>query len=255
MKLNIANPVTGCQKLVEVDDEKKLRAFIDKRMSQEVEGDSIGEEFRGYVFKITGGNDKQGFPMMQGVMANQRVRLLLDGSNKCYHVKRKGVRKRKSVRGCIVGSDLSVLSVVIVKKGPEEIPGLTDKTIPRRLGPKRASHIRKLFNLTKDDDVRKYVIRREIPGKEGKKARSKAPKIQRLVTPRTLQHKRRLRALQKRRSEKSRLEAQEYAQLLAQRNKEKRQAYLQEAFRERISLIQVWQRLSKGLSKGCQGRP
>lgn len=52
--------------------------------------------------------------------------------------------------------------------GEQEIPGLTDTTVPRRLGPKRASKIRKLFNLTKNDDVRKYVIRRKLPEKEGK---------------------------------------------------------------------------------------
>jgi len=42
-----------------------------------VPGDSLGDEWKGYVFKITGGNDKQGFPMVQGVMQNKRVRLLL----------------------------------------------------------------------------------------------------------------------------------------------------------------------------------
>jgi small subunit ribosomal protein S6e len=45
-----------------------------------------------------------------------------------------------------------------------------------------APQIRKLFNLTKDDDVRKYVntYRRtfEVNGKK----HSKAPKIQRLVS-------------------------------------------------------------------------
>lgn len=51
--------------------------------------------------------------------------------------------------------------------GEQEIPGLTDTTVPRRLGPKRASKIRKLFNLSKNDDVRKYVIRRKLPEKEG----------------------------------------------------------------------------------------
>ena len=37
-------------------------------MGQEVEGDSLGDEYKGYIFKITGGNDKDGFPMRQGVM-------------------------------------------------------------------------------------------------------------------------------------------------------------------------------------------
>merc|ERR1712048_1033112 len=68
--------------------------------------------------------------------------------------------------------------------GAEEIPGLTDDQKPRRLGPKRASNIRKLFNLEKKDDVRQFVVRREA----GKK--KKAPKIQRLVTPAMLQRKR-----------------------------------------------------------------
>ena len=51
--------------------------FWDKRISQEVDGEVLGPEFNGYIFKITGGNDKQGFPMMQGVLLNTRTRLLL----------------------------------------------------------------------------------------------------------------------------------------------------------------------------------
>lgn len=49
-------------------------------MGQEIDGEVLGEEFKGYIFKITGGNDKQGFPMKQGVLVNGRVRLLLKKS-------------------------------------------------------------------------------------------------------------------------------------------------------------------------------
>ena len=62
MKLNISNPICGAQKSFEVDDERKLRIFYDKRMATEVKADALGDEFKGYVLKITGGNDKQGFP-------------------------------------------------------------------------------------------------------------------------------------------------------------------------------------------------
>lgn len=199
------------------------RCFYDKRISQEVLGDPIGDEFKGYIFKITGGNDKQGFPMKQGVLVNTRVRLLLSKGHSCYRPRRTGERKRKSVRGCIVGSDLSVLSLVVVKKGDNEIPGLTDVSVPRRLGPKRANKIRKLFNLSKEDDVRKYVIRREIPAKkEGKKPISKAPKIQRLVTPVRLQRKRAIESLKKKKQAASKEAAEQYAQLVALRQKEQR---------------------------------
>ena len=67
--------------------------------------------------------------------------------------------KEKSVRGCIVAQDLSVLALSIVKQGDNEIEGLTDTTVPKRLGPKRANHIRKFFGLTKEDDVRDFVVR------------------------------------------------------------------------------------------------
>ncbi|CAL9082022.1 unnamed protein product [Musa textilis] len=60
------------------------RAFFDKRISQEVSGDALGEEFKGYVFKIMGGCDKQGFPMKQGVLTPGRVRLLLHRGTPCF---------------------------------------------------------------------------------------------------------------------------------------------------------------------------
>ncbi|CAJ1346414.1 unnamed protein product [Effrenium voratum] len=197
-----------------------LYPLFDKRMSQEVAGDSLGEEFKGYVFRIGGGNDKQGFPMKQGVLCNHRVRLLFKKGMSCYRERRKGMRKRKSVRGCIVGPDLAVVHLVMTKKGEADIPGLTDDQKPRRLGPKRASKIRKLFGLEKKDDVRQFVVRRVI--KEGKK--TKAPKIQRLITPQLLQRKRYFKALVRRRMEAGKAAKAEYQKRLAEYNHEKKEA-------------------------------
>jgi len=119
--------------------------------------------------------------------------------------------------------DLSVLALSIVKTGDADIPGLTDLVQPKRLGPKRATKIRRFFGLTKEDDVRQYVVRREVPSKkDGKPALSKAPKIQRLVTPQRLQHKRHLKALKRRRAESAKDAANEYAKLLHQRVSEEK---------------------------------
>merc|ERR1712174_122585 len=223
-KVNVAYPANGTQALIEVDDELKLRNFYDKRMAQEVSAESLGDEWKGYVVRISGGNDKQGFPMKQGVMTNGRVRLLMKRGHSCYRPRRTGARKRASVRGCIVDSNLAVLNLVIVKKGDNDIPGLTDRVVPRRLGPKRAGKIRKLFNLSKEDDVTQYIIRRPIPTPEGKpepkKPKTKAPKIQRLVTPQRLQRKRKVLALKRDRSNKAKQEAAAYAKMLAKKHKE-----------------------------------
>lgn len=168
--------------------------------------------------------------MKQGVLLPYRVRLLLADGHSCYRTRRTGERKRKSVRGCIVGSDIAVLSLVVVKQGEQSIPGLTENVLPKRLGPKRATKIRKFFNLGKEDDVRKFVIRREVTSKkkEGAKPYTKAyvasffisllfltmaicsPKIQRLVTPIRLQRRRHLRSLKNRKLDVQKAQRAEY---------------------------------------------
>jgi len=233
MKINIAYPATGNQKFIDIDDEKKLRTLFDKRISQEVSGEDLGDEFTGYIFRISGGNDKQGFPMKQGVLTNTRVRLLLKEGSSCYRARRVGERKRKSVRGCIVGSDISVLNLVIIKKGDNEIEGFTDVSIPKRLGPKRASKIRNLFNLAKTDDVRKYVIARTFE-KKGKTI-TKRPKIQRLVTPVTIRRKAQRELNSKKALEYSKLEAAKYTALVKQRLAEQKEARRSEISKRRSS--------------------
>jgi len=223
MKINIAAPTTGLQKIIEIEDEKKLQNLYERRMSQEVDGATLGDEFAGYVFRISGGNDKQGFPMRQGVLTNTRVRLLCKKGHKTYRPRRAGERKRKSVRGCIVAPDISVLNLVVTKVGDSPIAGLTDEQVPRRLGPKRANNIRKLFNLTKDDDVRQYVIARNFTNKKGVSIR-KAPKIQRLVTPLTLQRKRAVKAAKMNSVLRNKEEAAAYKKVVAQRLAEQKEA-------------------------------
>lgn len=168
-----------------------LTPFMEKRMGAEVAADTLGSEWKGYILRITGGHDKEGVPMMQGILKNGRVRLLFKDGMKCYRERRSGMRKRKSVRGCIVGHDIKMLNLIVAKKGDAEIPGLTEGEAVRRLGPKRASKIRKMFDLSKEDKVQDFVNKREAKV-NGDKKNMKAPKIQRLVTAKRLQRKRRV---------------------------------------------------------------
>ncbi|MBZ3874507.1 40S ribosomal protein S6 [Sciurus carolinensis] len=182
MKLNISFPVTGCQKLTDVDKERKLRTFYEKHMASEVAANALGEEWKDHVVQISGGNDKQGFLMKQGVLTHGR------------------------------------------KKGEKDIPGLTDTTVPCQLGPKRVSKSFKLFNLFKEDDVHQYIVRKSL-NREGKKPRTNTPKIQCLVTPRVLQHKRQRIVLKKQHTKRNKEEAAEYAKLLAKTMKEAKEKH------------------------------
>lgn len=94
-----------------------------------------------------------------------------------------------------------MLSLTLIRKGDKEIPGLTDTVKSRRMGPKRASGIRKLYGIEKVEGektlqgtvalIKKNAIRRTFKSKKNAEAnRQKAPKIQRLVTEARLRRKR-----------------------------------------------------------------
>lgn len=88
------------------------------------------------MVRVSGGHDKQGLPMKQGAVIHGRVRLLLSKGHFCYRPRRTRERKCKSVHGCSVDANLSVLNLIIEKKkkkrkkGEKDIPGLTVAAVP-----------------------------------------------------------------------------------------------------------------------------
>ncbi|EAX05897.1 hCG20213 [Homo sapiens] len=80
MKLNSSFLAIGCQKLIKVEDERKLRTFYEKHMATEIAAYALGEEWKGYVVRISGGNNKQGFLFVggnnkQGILTHGHARL------------------------------------------------------------------------------------------------------------------------------------------------------------------------------------
>jgi len=167
------------------DDETLRKINLnDYHVGSKIEGKLLNPAWDGHVFRIAGGQDKQGFPMMQGVAANRRVKILLKPGTIGwrFYRGRNGERHKRSVRGSIMGPDIQQLNLVLVKKGESELTNLTDKTNDLRIAPKRVDRIRSLFELDKNDDVSQYVVSREFVKKDRKKFK-KAKKIQRKVTP------------------------------------------------------------------------
>lgn len=108
-----------------------------------------------------------------------------------------------------------------MKKGEKEIAGVTDVERPNRLGAKRRMNIIKTFALDKKkDDVRKYVVSREIKRKD--KTFYKSPKIQRLITETRLRRKHQHKAEVVGRNKTTRANVEKYEKLLSQYAKEKK---------------------------------
>lgn len=207
-----------------------MNDLIDKKIGNELDGGIISEVFEGYTFKITGGFDKDGFAMKNGILTQAKKRILLHKGvsmfrfKKGYH--RAGIRERKLVRGCIVSPDIKVLNLKVTKRGPKPIPGLNDEgsEVPKRLGPKRATKILKQFGLTaiygekrRNQEERKnlrfmitkFAPKREVTTQNGKKYVKKA-KIQRLVTPDRLRRKKELKNIKKERREMTKKQREAY---------------------------------------------
>jgi len=196
-----------------------MNELIDKKIGNEVEGGVISELFQGYVFKITGGFDKDGFAMKNGILTQGRKRILLTKGSKNFRFRRgyhrAGIRKRKLVRGCIISPDIKVVNLKVIKIGPNTIPGLTDagSELPKRLGPKRANNILKQFGLieiynkkknnTEERKTLRYMITKFAPKRTVTTASGKTyvkrPKVQRLITPERLRRKRNIKKIKEER--------------------------------------------------------
>ena len=108
-----------------VSDPKSRKSFqkdvsaeglLGKKIGDKISGSSAGLE--GYELEITGGSDKDGFPMRKDVDGIGRKRILI-ASGPGYHPKMEGQRRRKSIRGNTVSEDTAQINAKIFKYGPK----------------------------------------------------------------------------------------------------------------------------------------
>lgn len=102
---------------IEGDDRTPLFGLS---VGNEFSGDLLNNNFKDYTFKITGGSDSDGVPMRGDIVGPSRTRPLLSGGVG-YKVKRKGVRRRKLIRGAEVFDDIAQLNVKVIKAGKKPL--------------------------------------------------------------------------------------------------------------------------------------
>ena len=120
-KLNISGGNTGAgkglSKLIEID-EKKFH-FEGMKIGELIKSGIIG--FPNYEFQITGGSDNSGFPMRKDVHGPVKKRLLLAKRGIGYKPVKKGEKKRKTVRGNEISSDITLINLKVIKYGEAEL--------------------------------------------------------------------------------------------------------------------------------------
>ncbi len=119
-KFVIADPKTAKCYQKEVDD-SKLSGLAGLKIADEFDGGII--DIPGYKLKITGGSGKGGFPMRKGVLGSS-VQPVLLSCGQGMKLKKKGLRKRKTVCGASVSSDVSQVNVKIAKYGKQSLDSI-----------------------------------------------------------------------------------------------------------------------------------
>jgi small subunit ribosomal protein S6e len=112
-KFVVSDPATRKSHQIEVDQGRAI-GLVGKKIGDDFNGDFIG--LTGYTLQITGGTDKDGFPMHPQIHGQGKKRVLLAGAPG-FHPLKKGMRKRKTVRGDTISAEITQVNVKVLKKG------------------------------------------------------------------------------------------------------------------------------------------
>ncbi|MCD6557734.1 MAG: 30S ribosomal protein S6e [Candidatus Aenigmarchaeota archaeon] len=111
-------------------EQKECEALFGRKIGDTFSAGLLGLE--GYELKITGGSDKDGFPMRPDVNGIVRKRIILtkgigfSGKKRVRKkiVKIKGLKRRKMIRGNTIDKDIVQINCVVVKEGAKPLEEL-----------------------------------------------------------------------------------------------------------------------------------
>jgi small subunit ribosomal protein S6e len=167
-KVVVSDPKS--RKAYQKEADQGQSGLIGKKIGEKVSGNNLG--LSGYELEITGGSDKEGFPMRRDVEGAVRKRILL-AYPPGFHAKIQGQRKRKSVRGNTISPDISQINAKVVKAGP--------KTLDELIGtkPKEAEKAKEAKpEEKKEEEAKPAEKKEEKPKEEAKPAEEEKPEAE-----------------------------------------------------------------------------
>lgn len=110
-KIIVSDPETGKSRSVEVDGTRAV-PLIGRKLGEVIDGSVIG--MSGHQLKITGGSDKDGFPMRPNVHGGVRVSVILS-EGVGFQPSQRGERQRKTLRGNVITEDIVQINMKIAE--------------------------------------------------------------------------------------------------------------------------------------------
>jgi small subunit ribosomal protein S6e len=122
-KVIVSDPDTGTSKVVELA-EARATPLIGRRIGEIVDGSIV--DLAGQRTQITGGSDKDGFPMRPSVHGGVRRRIVL-GKGVGFNPSNEGMRRRKTIRGNVITDEIVQINMKIVEKPKQAKEGKKPK--------------------------------------------------------------------------------------------------------------------------------
>lgn len=131
----------------------------------------------GYELQITGGTDRDGFPMHPQVHGPGRKKVILS-HQPCFHPKFKGQRKRKTVRGNTISREIVQINCKVIKAGPKPLEELmlkikeeVEEKKPEEIKPKKeeVKEARPKGESEKPKETREKRVKTKKEGEEVRK--------------------------------------------------------------------------------------
>jgi small subunit ribosomal protein S6e len=111
-KVIVSDPEAGTSKVVELEDARAV-PFIGRRLGEIIDGAVV--DLPAHKVQLKGGSDKDGVPMRGNVHGGVRRSVVLSGGAG-FNPKKKGERKRKTVRGSTITDEIAQINMKIVEK-------------------------------------------------------------------------------------------------------------------------------------------
>jgi len=111
-KVIVSDPDAGKSKVVELEGTRAV-PLIGRRLGEVIDGTVVG--MSGQKLQITGGSDKDGFPMRPNIHGGVRVNVILSKSVG-FHPHREGERQRKTIRGNVITEEIVQVNVKVTEK-------------------------------------------------------------------------------------------------------------------------------------------
>lgn len=123
MQMVISDPKTGKSYKVDIPKEKEAE-IIGKKIGDNIDGGFVGAG--GYKLELTGGSDASGFPMRIDIAGLRKGKFLVT-KGVGFKTKRKGVRRRKTLRGNTYSNDSAQVNSKVLEYGPTALDEIFKK--------------------------------------------------------------------------------------------------------------------------------